>query len=105
MRTPAGLGALVTDGATPSSRVELSDLFDGAGCWICLRDDVPADAVLLHCGHGGICLDCAKHLWNRRAPCPMCRASIELIAKVGDGVHVDDKLVVTPTLPPPPDTP
>ena len=39
------------DGMTnPNSRAELAD--DGLSCWICLRDDVPLDAVLLHCGHG-----------------------------------------------------
>jgi hypothetical protein len=74
-------------------------LLDGAGCWICLRDDVSADAVLLPCGHGGICLDCATNLWKRRSLCPLCRGPIDLFATVNDGVHVDDKLVVKPKLP------
>jgi len=82
-------------------RVEPSDLLDGGGCWICLRDDVPAEAVLLQCGHGGICLGCAAHLWQRRAACPMCRAPIELVARVGDCMHVDNKILVSTALPPP----
>jgi len=91
-----------TDGQPSSSRGDAEE----AGCWICLRDDAPAEAVLLHCGHGGICIDCAANLWKRRAVCPMCRAPIELVAKVGDvRVHVDDKLVVSTAMPPRPETP
>jgi hypothetical protein len=93
--------AAATDerGSTSSTRADTSDLLDGAGCWICLRDDVSADAVLLPCGHGGICLDCATNLWKRRSLCPLCRGPIDLFATVNDGVHVDDKLVVKPKLP------
>jgi len=87
--------------STPNSRAELAD--DGLSCWICLRDDVPLDAVLLHCGHGGLCLGCAANIWKRRTPCPMCRAPVALVARVGDTVTVDGKLVVSPSLPPRPD--
>jgi len=69
-------------------------------CWVCFEG--PAEAVLLQCGHAGLCLRCAENLWRTRASCPMCRQSIELIARLGESVTVDGKVVVTPTLPKPP---
>ena len=47
-------------------------------CYLCM--DRRADAVLLECGHGGICAACAAALWRRAAAapaverrCPLCR--------------------------------
>lgn len=46
-------------------------------CYLCM--DRAADAVLVECGHGGLCVVCADALWRRgtRAPggrsCPLCR--------------------------------
>ena len=89
----------------PTRQVGKGDGGEPLSCWICLRDDVLAEAVLLHCGHGGLCLSCAANLWRRRSNCPMCRAPIALVARVGDCVSVDDKYVVSPELPPPPEPP
>lgn len=66
-------------------------------CWVCFEG--PAEAVLLQCGHAGLCLECAENLWRTRASCPMCRQTIELIARLGDTMTVDGKVVVAPSLP------
>ena len=77
---------------------------EGSGtCWLCYQEDIQPEAVLLHCGHGGLCLSCASDLWRRRLTCPMCRTPIDLIARIGDSVTVDGKLVVSPQLPPKPE--
>ena len=66
-----------------------------------LADWHARQAVLLQCGHAGLCLKCAENLWRTRAPCPMCRQSIALIARLGEAVTVDGKVVVSPSLPKP----
>ena len=46
----------------------------GGGCDACLVCmERPPDAVLLECGHGGICAACAARLWERDRRCPLCR--------------------------------
>ena len=55
---------------------------DGGGrshdaCYLCM--DNAADAVLVECGHGGLCASCADLLWRRGVnvvggrSCPLCR--------------------------------
>lgn len=54
-----------------------------ASCSICM--DRAPDAVLLECGHGGVCMPCAESLWNSGADgrlCPMCRKAITGIVKI-----------------------
>ena len=46
-------------------------------CIVCLEQ--PANAVLLECGHAGICGTCASLLWEGGRRCPLCR---ELFAGV-----------------------
>ena len=76
-----------------------TDLVEAGQCWVCFADEIRDEAVILHCGHAGLCLVCADNLWRRRLPCPMCRQTISLVAKVGDMRMVDGKLVVSPSLP------
>jgi len=43
-------------------------------CCVCL--DHASDAILLECGHGGVCVACATAIWDlgpARRHCPMCR--------------------------------
>lgn len=77
-----------------------ADASEANVCWVCF--EAPADAVLLQCGHGGLCITCAENLWKSRAPCPMCRQPIDVFARLGDAVTVDGKVILTPTLPKPP---
>ena len=72
-----------------------------APCWVCFADKIQDEAVLLHCGHAGLCLECADNLWRRQLPCPMCRQRVTLVAQVGNvqARNVDGKMVVSPQLP------
>lgn len=74
------------------------DLDETQSCWVCF-EPLKSQAVLLQCGHAGLCLKCATNLWRTRAPCPMCRQSIDLIARFGDTVSVDGQEFVAPRLP------
>ena len=46
-------------------------------CYMCM--DLVADAVLVECGHGGLCMQCADTLWRQGTNfaggrcCPLCR--------------------------------
>jgi len=106
-RGGVGGGAVEADGAEaasvaaeegPNTPVPVEQM-EQSPCWVCFADTVNDEAVLLHCGHAGLCLSCADNLWRRRLNCPMCRQPISLVAKVGDTVAVDGKLVVSPSLP------
>ena len=44
----------------------------GDACLVCMER--PPDAVLLECGHGGVCVACAEVLWRQGRRCPLCRA-------------------------------
>ncbi|NJR43614.1 MAG: RING-HC finger protein, partial [Akkermansiaceae bacterium] len=68
------------------------------------------DHVLLPCGHGGYCGDCAHTLLGYRPPkrvCPMCRTSLTSVAKVtlstpiGAEAEVLESSVGKPYVPPP----
>ena len=78
-----------------------------ATCSICM--DSPPDAVLLECGHGGVCVSCAESIWNQRPEgrlCPMCRVQITGIVKIVSadgadvGVEVQHYSLATPQPPP-----
>lgn len=59
-------------GATFADIVESEQL-----CFVCY--DQRPEAVLLECGHAGLCCDCATFLMERRpgqGQCPICRGSI-----------------------------
>ena len=55
-------------------------------CAICFTG--PRDAVLLECGHGGICYACAKRCLRKKGrECPMCRAPVDQVVQIRlDGV-------------------
>ncbi len=57
---------------------------EGRACLVCWER--PADAVLVDCGHGGLCAACAAGLWHgpggRR--CPLCRAPFAGVVRVVD---------------------
>ena len=65
------------------------DLDDESKCLICFTE--PRDAVLLECGHGGICYGCARRcLRSKRRECPMCRQPVAQVVQIrldgGSGV-------------------
>lgn len=56
-------------------------------CYICCERS--ADAVLMECGHGGMCFTCAQHLANTPPSlCPVCRKTIQEVLTFGGVVTV-----------------
>ena len=54
---------------------------DGDVCFICFSG--PRDAVLLECGHGGLCFGCATRCMQMRfQECPICRQPISQIVQL-----------------------
>jgi hypothetical protein len=58
----------------------IDDSFEVRKCQICLENQ--SDAVLMDCGHGGICTFCADFLFESNNQCHMCRAEIVQVLKV-----------------------
>eukprot|EP00397_Hematodinium_sp_SG-2012_P028911 GEMP01030488.1.p1 GENE.GEMP01030488.1~~GEMP01030488.1.p1 ORF type:complete len:450 (+),score=93.54 GEMP01030488.1:122-1471(+) len=54
--------------------------FNFETCSICCDND--ADAVFLHCGHGGVCHQCATFMFHRSGECCICRAPVQGVAKI-----------------------
>lgn len=60
---------------------ESSQSSDGSRqCVICC--EFPANAVVMQCGHGGLCLACATAMWKRAEVCHFCRQKIDNIVHV-----------------------
>ena len=49
-------------------------------CALCF--DQSPNAVLMECGHGGICYRCGIRLVKLKEKCPLCRESVDLILKI-----------------------
>jgi hypothetical protein len=49
-------------------------------CYVCY--DTDADTVLLSCGHGGLCVECAARLWRSDRRCPLCRRGVHQYVKM-----------------------
>jgi hypothetical protein len=56
------------------------DYDDDKPCFVCL--DAAPEAVLLECGHGGLCVACAERLWQRERRCPLCRAGFAGVMRI-----------------------
>eukprot|EP01017_Pseudomicrothorax_dubius_P027939 TRINITY_DN3277_c0_g1_i12.p2 TRINITY_DN3277_c0_g1~~TRINITY_DN3277_c0_g1_i12.p2 ORF type:complete len:219 (+),score=40.69 TRINITY_DN3277_c0_g1_i12:1008-1664(+) len=61
-----------------------------APCLVCY--DRQPNAVVLNCGHGGICYPCGLEMWKKRNGCHLCRQEIsqlvEIDLKKGEGQEV-----------------
>ncbi|CAM9533012.1 unnamed protein product [Ectocarpus fasciculatus] len=96
----AGRGGVATGGssgplaaaaaaAAPSSRREHST------CYICCERR--ADAVVMECGHGGVCFTCATHLADSPPHlCPVCRKVIQEVFKIHEIGEFGRVVVVPP---------
>lgn len=56
--------------STPKAKSDLN-ADENRDCIICLESN--ADVVVLDCGHGGLCYDCAFKHWDRSQRCHICR--------------------------------
>mmetsp|Transcript_20946 Transcript_20946/g.66086 ORF Transcript_20946/g.66086 Transcript_20946/m.66086 type:complete len:489 (+) Transcript_20946:71-1537(+) len=60
-------------------------------CFVCF-ESLP-DAVLLECGHAGMCVECATNLLRRQGgqgSCPICRGGISCILKLRPEIGLED---------------
>ena len=86
---------------SPQESVDAEDMEAENVCWICCMG--PREAVLMECGHGGLCMKCAELCTKKRPPvCPMCRARIVKVLQVGDPNEQGIVDVHVPEAPPPP---
>lgn len=54
--------------------------FANKSCSMCC--DNPCNAVLMECGHGGICYECSLKLWKSKGSCHMCREQISQVLQI-----------------------
>ncbi len=57
-------------------------------CALCMEG--APDAVLMECGHGGICTKCARKILRARKCCPMCRENVWLGLRIDRGAREGD---------------
>jgi len=60
-------------------------------CYICELNQ--PDSILMGCGHGGICLDCAKKSITKKMNCMECRKLVHSIYQIKKDVSEKDRLV------------
>eukprot|EP01015_Nassula_variabilis_P027453 TRINITY_DN5629_c0_g1_i1.p1 TRINITY_DN5629_c0_g1~~TRINITY_DN5629_c0_g1_i1.p1 ORF type:complete len:113 (-),score=33.88 TRINITY_DN5629_c0_g1_i1:10-348(-) len=61
-------------------------------CLVCY--DSEPNAVLLNCGHGGICFECAQEVCMKRNECHLCRNPIAQILKIDLQSSTENKVMV-----------
>eukprot|EP01017_Pseudomicrothorax_dubius_P025024 TRINITY_DN2667_c0_g1_i1.p1 TRINITY_DN2667_c0_g1~~TRINITY_DN2667_c0_g1_i1.p1 ORF type:complete len:274 (+),score=50.13 TRINITY_DN2667_c0_g1_i1:82-822(+) len=49
-------------------------------CLVCF--DRSPDAVVMPCGHGGLCYDCAVEIWEKTEECYLCRKPVTQILQI-----------------------
>ena len=69
----AGAGGAGQGSAGRSASIAVDD-DGGAECIVCMQN--ACSAVLIPCGHGDFCFECAKQVATRKAECPVCRTPI-----------------------------
>jgi len=76
-----GSGDVMDDFSAADGGTDAGSEPSGGQCWICFTG--PREAVLLQCGHGGLCYPCAERCWTLRPRvCPLCREKVTGIVKV-----------------------
>ncbi len=83
------LGAVMTDVENSAALVRAesfrasksdTEMDDESQCFVCWGREW--DAILLECGHSGICVECAVKLWDETRRCPLCRQSFSAVMRV-----------------------
>ncbi|OMJ75518.1 hypothetical protein SteCoe_25334 [Stentor coeruleus] len=64
---------------------------EGKVCTICCTNE--ADGIFMHCGHGGICFECACQMWKKTKKCHICRGVVEQIYKYRPLNHYEVEVV------------
>eukprot|EP00936_MAST-01D_sp_MAST-1D-sp1_P002358 g2358.t1 len=77
------LGGAGRGSAGRSTSIAVDDGID-ADCVVCMQN--ACGAVLLPCGHGDFCFECAQKVATRKAECPICRTPIREALRY-DGIN------------------
>ena len=59
---------------------EINDENENNECYICV--DKPSNAVIMNCGHGGVCYDCAIEFVKKKSQCMECRQEVNQVVKI-----------------------
>jgi hypothetical protein len=78
----AAAAAPVEEGELPAKKPRLSPASPDSDCNICFQ--APKDTAFVHgrLAHLFCCYPCAKRLFKMRRPCPLCRRTVEKIARI-----------------------
>ena len=49
-------------------------------CYICYTNE--ANAVMMNCGHGGVCYDCSVEFLLKKGECMECRSQVKHVVKI-----------------------
>ena len=60
-------------------------------CYICFTSS--ADAVMMECGHGGVCYDCAVEFLIKKGFCMECRGIIQNVAKINRDLRLKNIVI------------
>ena len=60
--------------------IQVKEEFKVDRCKICCLNN--SNAVVMQCGHGGICFECAVKMWETSRKCHMCRGPISKLLKI-----------------------
>ena len=63
-----------------SSRSKISEAIENNLCVICFAN--PPNAVYLPCGHGSICVECTKDIFETTNTCPICRSIVTQMVEI-----------------------
>eukprot|EP01017_Pseudomicrothorax_dubius_P009688 TRINITY_DN1333_c0_g1_i6.p1 TRINITY_DN1333_c0_g1~~TRINITY_DN1333_c0_g1_i6.p1 ORF type:complete len:677 (-),score=99.08 TRINITY_DN1333_c0_g1_i6:48-2078(-) len=63
-----------------------------SNCLVCF--DRQPDAVIMDCGHGGLCYECAVELWEKTDACYLCRKPLTQILQVDLATRAEDVLKI-----------
>ena len=80
----------VNEHSTAGTAEEISEEEDL--CYLCCEKK--SDAILMNCGHGGVCYECVVPLIKKKNQCMQCRCLVSEIYKVDLGVH-DSHMIKT----------
>eukprot|EP01017_Pseudomicrothorax_dubius_P040609 TRINITY_DN6379_c0_g1_i2.p1 TRINITY_DN6379_c0_g1~~TRINITY_DN6379_c0_g1_i2.p1 ORF type:complete len:646 (-),score=113.34 TRINITY_DN6379_c0_g1_i2:128-2065(-) len=63
-----------------------------ANCLVCFEK--APDAVVMNCGHGGLCYECAVDIWEKAEDCYLCRKPVVQILQVDLASKSEDVLKI-----------
>ena len=60
--------------------VDRTSADEPSNCMVCLEQ--APNAILLECGHSGLCIECANVLWAQARRCPLCRQGFAAVMRI-----------------------